>query len=126
MSTVKIRICGNDYLIKGNESEEYVQKIGLFVDKKMSSIMRESPSLSISMAAVLTAVNTADDYFKERDQANRQKANLDDSESKNKELQSRIKIMNSKIEKLTQTNEELKAALSDTAEQLQKAKNEFR
>jgi cell division protein ZapA len=126
MNTVKIRICGNDYLIKGNESEEYVQKIGLFVDKKMSSIMRESPSLSISMAAVLTAVNTADDYFKERDQANRQKANLDDSESKYKELQSRIKIMNSKIEKLTQTNEELKAALSDTAEQLQKAKNEFR
>jgi cell division protein ZapA len=126
MNTVKIRICGNDYLIKGNESEEYVQKIGLFVDKKMSSIMRESPSLSISFAAVLTAVNTADDYFKERDQSNRQKASLDDSESKNKELQSRIKIMNSKIEKLTQTNEELKAALSDTAEQLQKAKNEFR
>jgi len=126
MNTVKIRICGNDYLIKGNESEEYVQKIGLFVDKKMSSIMRESPSLSISMAAVLTAVNTADDYFKERDQANKQKANLDDSESKSKELQSRIKIMNSKIEKLTQTNEELRVALSDTAEQLQKAKNEFR
>lgn len=126
MNTVKIRICGNDYLIKGSESEEYVQKIGLFVDKKMSSIMRESPSLSISMAAVLTAVNTADDYFKERDQANKQKVNLDDGESKSKELQSRIKIMNSKIEKLTQTNEELKAALSDTAEQLQKAKNEFR
>ncbi len=126
MKTTKIRICNNEYLIKGNESEEYVEKIALFVDKKMSSIMRENPKLSISMAAVLTAVNVADDYFKERDQANKQKALMDDFEKKSKEQVSRVKMMEAKIEKLTQNNTELKDMLSQTEEQLKKAQNEFR
>lgn len=126
MKTIKVRICNNEYLIRGNESEEYVEKIALFVDKKMCSIMRESPQLSVSMAAVLASVNIADDYFKERDQANKQKASMDDIEKKAKEQNSRVKIMEAKMEKLVQANTDLKNTLTDTEEQLNKAKNEFR
>jgi cell division protein ZapA len=126
MKTTKIRICNNEYLIKGNESEEYIEKIALFVDKKMSAIMRENPKLSVSMAAVLTAVNIADDYFKERDQANKQKAFMDDFERKSKDQVSRMKILEAKVEKLTQSNNELKNTLSETEDQLKKAQNEFR
>jgi cell division protein ZapA len=126
MKTTKIRICNTEYLIKGNESEEYVEKIALFVDKKMSSIMRENPKLSVSMAAVLTAVNISDDYFKERDQANKQKAFMDDIEKKSKEQISRIKMLEAKIEKLSLANTELKETLTQTEEQLKKAQNEFR
>jgi len=126
MKTTKIRICNTEYLIKGSESEEYIEKIALFVDKKMSSIMRDNPKLSVSMAAVLTAVNISDDYFKERDQANKQQALMDDIEKKSKEQISRVKMLEAKIEKLTQANAELKDTLSQTEEQLKKAQNEFR
>lgn len=126
MKTIKVRICNNEYLIKGNESQEYIEKIALFVDKKMSAIMRESPQLSVSMAAVLASVNIADDYFKERDQANKQKASMDDMEKRTKEQNSHVKLMEAKMEKLMQSNSELKATLADTQEQLTKAKNEFR
>lgn len=126
MKTIKVRICNNEYLIKGTESQEYVEKIALFVDKKMSAIMRESPQLSVSMAAVLASVNIADDYFKERDQANKQKASMDDMEKRTKEQNSHVKLMEAKMEKLMQSNNELKATLADTQEQLTKAKNEFR
>ena len=88
--------------------------------------MRESPQLSVSMAAVLASVNIADDYFKERDQANKQKASMDDMEKRTKEQNSHVKLMEAKMEKLMQSNNELKATLADTQEQLTKAKNEFR
>ncbi len=61
---VEIKIAGKDYTLIGAESDEYIQKIGLYIDKKMSEILRQYSKLSTSMAAVLTAVNVADDYFK--------------------------------------------------------------
>ncbi len=61
---VEIRIAGKDYSIVGTESVEYIHRIGLYVDKKMTDIMRTSNKLSTSMAAVLTAINVSDDFFK--------------------------------------------------------------
>lgn len=61
---VAVRICGKDYALMGVESDEYIQKVGLYIDKKMSEIMRTNNKLSTSMAAVLTAINVADDFFK--------------------------------------------------------------
>ena len=110
---------------KGDESEEYIEKIALFVDK-MNSIIRENPKLSLSTAAVLTAVNVSYDYFKERDQANKQKDLMDEFEKKSKDQVSRVRLLEAKIEKLTQANSELKETLTKTEEQLKKAQNEFR
>lgn len=64
---VELRIAGKDYAIVGSEPEEYIQKVGHYIDKKMTEIMRSSSSLSTSLAAVLTAINVADDFFKSRD-----------------------------------------------------------
>ena len=51
---------------------------------------------------------------------------MDDIEKKSKEQISRVKMLEAKIEKLTQANAELKDTLSQTEEQLKKAQNEFR
>ena len=64
---VEVRIAGKDYRIRGVESDEYLQKIALYVDKKMSEIMKKDNKLSTSMVAVLTALNVADDYLKTRE-----------------------------------------------------------
>ncbi len=61
---VDVRIAGKDYTLVGVESEEYIQKVALYIDKKMNEIMRMNSKLSTSMASVLTAINVADDYFK--------------------------------------------------------------
>ncbi|NJD01390.1 MAG: cell division protein ZapA [Ruminiclostridium sp.] len=61
---VEVKIAGKDYAIVGAESEEYIQKVGLYIDRKMNEVMRSNNKLSTSMAAVLTAMNVADDYFK--------------------------------------------------------------
>lgn len=61
---VEVRIAGKDYTLVGSESEEYIQKVALYMDKKISEIMRINSKLSTSMASVLSAINVADDYFK--------------------------------------------------------------
>lgn len=61
---VEVRIAGKDYTLVGTESDEYMQKVGLYVDKKMHEVMRLNNKLSTSMAAVLTALNIVDDFFK--------------------------------------------------------------
>ena len=73
---VEIRIAGNDYTLVGTESDEYIQKIGLYIDRKMNEIMRSNSKLSTSMAAILTAVNVADDYFKASDSDKQVKRDL--------------------------------------------------
>ncbi len=64
---VVIRIAGKDYTLVGMESDEYIQKVGLYIDKKMNEILMRNNRLSTSLAAVLTAINVADDFFKARE-----------------------------------------------------------
>ena len=61
---VEVRIAGKEYTLVGVESDEYIQKIGLYIDRKMNEVMRANSRLSTSMAAVLTSINVADDFFK--------------------------------------------------------------
>jgi cell division protein ZapA len=64
-----VRIAGKEYGIKSSESEEYVQKLALYLDKKMSKIMEGSSKLSTSMAAVLAALHITGDLFKLKEEA---------------------------------------------------------
>ncbi len=61
-----VRICGSDYTLVGSESEEYMQKVCLYVDKKMRSIAA-NPHLNNVQVAVLSAINMSDDYHKVKD-----------------------------------------------------------
>lgn len=61
---VTVRIAGNEYVISGTESPEYIQKVAIFVDRKITEITRRNHTLSTSMASVLTSVNLADEMFR--------------------------------------------------------------
>jgi cell division protein ZapA len=74
---VEVRILGKDYTLVGVESDEYIQKVGLYIDKKMNEVMRANNKLSTSMAAVLTAINVADDLFKVQENEQNQKKEIE-------------------------------------------------
>ena len=61
---VDVLIAGKTYTILGYESDDYIQRVGHYVDKKMADILKVNSKLSTSGVAVLTAINVADDYFK--------------------------------------------------------------
>ena len=60
---VVITICGEEYTFVAEESASYMQKVGTYVGDKMFEILN-SAKVGRTDAAVLTAVNVADELFK--------------------------------------------------------------
>lgn len=95
---IEVRIHGKDYVVRGLESDEYIQKVSLYIDKKMNQVSKTNPRLNTAMVAVLTAINVADDLFKSLDSFTEIKNELKD-----------------KSEELEKTKASLKNALDEVA-----------
>ena len=63
---VTVSICGEDYTLVAEEAPSYMQKVGGYVDAKLAELL-EAAKVGRTDAAVLTAVNIADELFKERE-----------------------------------------------------------
>ncbi len=64
---VKLKIFGSDYSIKGSADAEYTRRIADFVDHAMHEVEKNSTAKSPLKVAVLTALNLADELFRERE-----------------------------------------------------------
>lgn len=60
---ITVSICGEDYTLVAEESTAYMEQVAALVDKKMSGIIAEA-KVGRNDAAVLAAVNLADDLLK--------------------------------------------------------------
>jgi len=63
-----VKICGKEYTMSGFESEEYIHRVAIYVDRKMSDLKSQYVNLNSGTLAVLTALNVADDLLKLQDQ----------------------------------------------------------
>ena len=61
---VEVKINNVEYTLVTNETEEYVQRVALQVNKRMAQVQEENKQLSTAMTAVLAAINIADDLLK--------------------------------------------------------------
>ena len=64
---VTVTIGGQDYTMVAVEDEAYVRKCAAHVDEKLTEI--RTVRLSLTDTAVLAAMNIADEYFKEQENA---------------------------------------------------------
>lgn len=60
---VKVNIFGNTYNIQGEASPEYINKLAKYVDYKMNEVSQSLHSGNMVHAAILAALNIADEYF---------------------------------------------------------------
>ncbi|MCC8123701.1 MAG: cell division protein ZapA [Oscillospiraceae bacterium] len=65
---VTVTIADQDYTLVGSEDVEYVEKVAAYVDDKLREVT-QGGRFSLVNGAVLTAVNIADEYFKELEAA---------------------------------------------------------
>ena len=65
---VTMTICGQDYTLVADESAAYMQKVGAMVDGEMRQLM-DGAHMSRDNAAVLAAVNLADELCKAQENA---------------------------------------------------------
>ncbi len=73
-----VRIAGKEYVLSTYDSEEYVQEVAAWVDRKMTELA-EATKLPAGQLAVLAAVNATDDMMKSREEIRRLKQQLDNA-----------------------------------------------
>lgn len=68
-NNTKVLIGGTVYTLSGEESEEYIQRVALYINNKMDELKQSDngQKLNTRLLNVLLAINIADDLFKERD-----------------------------------------------------------
>lgn len=64
---VKVNIFGSTYTIQGDAEPEYIGKLAKYVDGKMNEVSRSMGNCNILQAAILAALNIADEYYQLRD-----------------------------------------------------------
>ena len=62
-----VNICGKEYVMAGFESEEYIHRVAICVDRKMADLKEQYVNLNPNTLSVLTAINIADDLLKLQD-----------------------------------------------------------
>lgn len=61
---IDVEIYNKTYTIVGSEQKRHVELVASLVDQKMTEIHSHNKSLDTTKLAVLTAVNTMNDYLK--------------------------------------------------------------
>jgi cell division protein ZapA len=63
-SKVTVTICGEEYVVKGDKDPEHIQRVAAIVHQKMMQITMANPRLPRNRAAVLVALNLADELLR--------------------------------------------------------------
>ena len=113
MIKVTVNINGKDYNLKGRDNEEYLRQVAEYVDGKINEIRGKNQFLSTGDAAVLAAVNIADDLY-ENDVAYQEIKKVKVSlEERNQTLSNTIKELQDRIEKLQEENKKEVSLLNE-------------
>lgn len=108
MNKIKLTIGGINYYVSSNESEEYMQNLEQELNTKLSEISNANSTLSTTMAAVLAALDFAD----ERNSVFREIENLKEElkKSNSDAAAARLEVEESRreIERLSRENRQLR------------------
>ena len=77
-SKVRLNICGSSYVISTSESEDYMQNLADRLNLDMNELMASSNSISITTAAIMTALNYRDELEKASGSADNMRRQIKD------------------------------------------------
>lgn len=68
-TTTVIRIQGQEYSVRSDADPAYVRRVAAYVDERMREVGQQSNQVSTVRVAILTALNIADELFREREKS---------------------------------------------------------
>ncbi len=98
---------GQEYTLVSDDSREYMQRVSNLVDDKMKEITLVNKKLSTSMIAVLTALNSTDEYLKVKDECVHLQKKLEDPNIEVSELRKKLLEAQKVVEMNTQEQNRL-------------------
>ncbi|MGI5969705.1 MAG: cell division protein ZapA [Lachnospiraceae bacterium] len=110
---VEVLIGGEKYTICGYESDEYLQKIATYINRKRDEINKGAASTLISndTRVVLTEINIADDYFNAENRLSEVKEELEEANSLNFKLKHDLAVTTEELDNLKKAHADLEAEL---------------
>ncbi len=107
---VKISIDGKSFTLVGEETEEHMRQVAEYIDYKMTEIRQKAVAVTLdsSLAYVLTSINVADDFFKE-------KAYTAELEGRLGGLTARVQELADRLEEAEKAKEAAEAKLDEYA-----------
>jgi cell division protein ZapA len=77
-ATVTVTIYGHEYTLRGEDDAEYVEKVAVYVDRKMNEVAENAGAMSTTKVAILAAINIVDELFRERQKRHEALSMLDE------------------------------------------------
>lgn len=63
-----VKICGDEYIIRGDAEEEYIRHLAAIVDERMREVQASHPNQPRHKLALMVAINLADELERMRDE----------------------------------------------------------
>ena len=98
---VVVNICGDDYTLVAEESPSYMQRVGSYVDGKMQEVL-DTAKVGRVNAAVLTAVNIADELMKVQETAEQLRGQIKGYADEAAQAQSEVSELKREVFRLQQ------------------------
>ena len=115
-----VKILGEEQLIVGDVSEDYVKELADYINSVGTEIIRAYPSLPRRRLLGLTMVNMADEFYKLREEYYEKNDKIKELKSKNydlkeevEELQKKLKKKEDELKEKEKENEELLTLLEE-------------
>ena len=105
---VKISIDGKSFTLVGEDSEEHMRQVASYIDEKIAEMREKAIAVTMdsSLSYVLTSINVADDYFKE-------KAYVAELEGKLLGMTARVQDLSAKLEEAEKARENAENKLDE-------------
>lgn len=119
---IQVVIGGKVYTMSGYESEEYLQKIALYINNKMSEL-NEMPNyrrLNSDMQKIVLELNMADDYYKAKNQIDLMEQDIEEKDKIEYDLKHELISSQIRLEEANKEIESLKSEINELQKQIVK------
>ena len=113
---LKVTICGTDYFLFADDSEEYVLTVAREVERRMEELMRSSTRISLTTAAVMTALSCCDEELKATTAADELRAQTKEYVADSVRRRTEAEETRQEMDRLRAQIRELNDELADMAE----------
>ncbi len=109
MEKIKLTIANDTYNISTDDDLEYVARLGEELDKKISALMRDNARISVTQAAIVTALEYADAAKKSEITSDNLRAQIQEYLEDAARARTDVEISKRELERVTKELAALKA-----------------
>lgn len=106
---IRLQIGGAEFSITTSDEPEYVQQLAEEINAKMTRLSKETPYLSVTLAAILTALDYCDSYKKSEESADNLRGQIKDYLEDSARARMEADVARREIERLNREIQQLRA-----------------